>query len=202
MLPVTRMWADTQRHGRPAEYWWHRLRKFRNSFLVPRHKVWLTAAAGVPCSNTDNIGERKTWTQSEFCTWQNSVRGQEPPKFIYTVSQKRPTFDSLQTRFDCNNFWQGSQNVLYFPTSPNSCFCTTWGNRKPGNCEMHLNAACYLTKNTKHLKNITWSKLNHPSQSKRSTGCTTQDLGREHSILLSVTHMLFMNQVCHVSVAV
>jgi len=30
-----------------------------------------------------NIGERKTWTQSEFCTWQNSVTGQEPPK-MYT----------------------------------------------------------------------------------------------------------------------
>jgi len=22
------------------------------------------------------------------------------------------------------------QNILYFPTSPNLCFCTTWGNRK------------------------------------------------------------------------
>ena len=36
-------------------------------FLVPRQKVWLTAAARVPCSHTANIGERKTWTQSEFC---------------------------------------------------------------------------------------------------------------------------------------
>jgi len=26
-------------------------------FLVPRHKVWLTAAARVPCSNASNIGE-------------------------------------------------------------------------------------------------------------------------------------------------
>ena len=25
----------------------------------------------------------------------------------------------------------GNQNVLYFPTSPNLGFCTTWGNRKP-----------------------------------------------------------------------
>jgi len=40
---------------------------------------------GVPCSNAANIGERKTWTQSEFCTWQNSVRGQQPPKCIYSV---------------------------------------------------------------------------------------------------------------------
>ena len=28
----------------------------------------------------------------------------------------------------------GNQNVLYFPTSPNLCFCTTWGNRKSKNC--------------------------------------------------------------------
>jgi len=49
-------------------------------FLVARRKFWLTPAARVPCSNAANVGERKTWTQSEFCTWQNSVRGQEPPK--------------------------------------------------------------------------------------------------------------------------
>jgi len=48
-------------------------------FVVPRHKVWLTAAARVPCSNVGYIVERKTWMQSEFCRWQNSVRGQEPP---------------------------------------------------------------------------------------------------------------------------
>jgi len=54
-------------------------------FLVPRRKVWLSPAAGVPCSNAANIRERKTWTQSEFCTWQNSVKGQKPPKCIYSV---------------------------------------------------------------------------------------------------------------------
>jgi len=31
-------------------------------FLVQGRKVWLTLAAGVPCSNAANIGERKTWT--------------------------------------------------------------------------------------------------------------------------------------------
>ena len=40
-------------------------------------------AAGVLCSNAANIGKRKIWMQSEFCTWQNSVRRQEPPK-MYT----------------------------------------------------------------------------------------------------------------------
>jgi len=52
-------------------------------FLVPRRKVWLTLSAWVPCSNAVNIRECKSWTQSEFCTWQNSVRWQEPLK-IYT----------------------------------------------------------------------------------------------------------------------
>jgi len=49
-------------------------------FLVPHRKLWLTPAAQVPCSNGANIGEHKTSMQSEFCSWQNSVRGQETPK--------------------------------------------------------------------------------------------------------------------------
>jgi len=53
-------------------------------FLVPRRKVWLTAADGVPCSNAANIGERKTWMQSESCTGQNSVRGKRPEN-VYIV---------------------------------------------------------------------------------------------------------------------
>jgi len=84
------MWADAQRGGRLI---------YPNMdgavcessiipFLVPRRKVWLTPAAGAPCSNAGNIGERKTWMQSEFCRWQNSVRGQEPPKmYILCTSQ-------------------------------------------------------------------------------------------------------------------
>jgi len=43
------------------------------SFLVLRYKVCLTAAARVPHSNAANIKEPKTLTQSEFCTYQNSV---------------------------------------------------------------------------------------------------------------------------------
>ena len=70
------MWANAQRDGRPAK---HRWRPLLNS------TVWLTPTARVLCSNTTNIGECNTWTQSEFCTWQNSVRGQEPPKMIYSV---------------------------------------------------------------------------------------------------------------------
>jgi len=81
-LIITRMWADArpQRDGYPAAYRWRPLRKFRNSIPCTRRKVWLMLAAGVPCSNAANVGERKTWTQSEFCTGQNSVTGQEPQK--------------------------------------------------------------------------------------------------------------------------
>ena len=67
----------------------------------------------------------------------------------------------------------------------------------PEIASFHLNAACVFTKKHETVKNITWSELNHPSLSKRMTGCTRQDLGREHSILLSVTHMLCVSQVCH-----
>ena len=54
------------------------------SSIISRHKVWLTAAARVPWSNAANMGERKTWTQGDFCSWQNSVRGRAP-KCIYCV---------------------------------------------------------------------------------------------------------------------
>jgi len=54
-------------------------------FLVPRHKVWLMPAAGLPCSNAASIWEGKTWTQSEFCTWQNSITGISPWKCIYSA---------------------------------------------------------------------------------------------------------------------
>jgi len=49
-------------------------------FLVLRRKVWLTPTGPVPYSNAANIGERKICTQSEVCTWQTSVRGQNPRK--------------------------------------------------------------------------------------------------------------------------
>ena len=39
-------------------------------FRVPRRKVWLTPSGRVSCGNAVNMAERKTWTQSEFCTWQ------------------------------------------------------------------------------------------------------------------------------------
>jgi len=55
---------------------------------ISRRKVLLMPTARVPYSIDANIGERKTWTQSEFCTWQNFVRGQQPQKFTYSVPAK------------------------------------------------------------------------------------------------------------------
>jgi len=54
--------------------------------------------------------------------------------------------------------------------------------------------AFFTKKHETQLKNITWSELKHPSLSKQSSGSTRQDLGREHSILLCVTHMLCVSQ--------
>ena len=42
---------------------------FHNIEYAPfaqHRKVWLTPTTRVPCSNAANIGERKTWTQSDF----------------------------------------------------------------------------------------------------------------------------------------
>ena len=87
-----------------------------------------------------------------------------------------------------------NQNVLYFPTSRLHYLV----NSKPGNCAFLLKCCMFLTTNIRNtLKNITWSQLNHPSLSKRSTVCTRQDLGREHSILQYVTLKLDVYQVCH-----
>jgi len=88
-----------------------------------------------------------------------------------------------------------NHKVLYFPTSPNYCFCTTWGNRKPGNCVFSLKCCMLFAKNMKHIINITLSQLNHPKLSKWLTLCTRQDLGQEHSTLQYVILTLDIYQV-------
>jgi len=66
------MLANAQRDGHPAEYRWRPVlnaAKFGSRPLLDCRAVMLP------------IGERKTWrTQSEFCTWQNSVTEQQLPK--------------------------------------------------------------------------------------------------------------------------
>jgi len=44
----------------------------------------------------------------------------------------------------------GNQKVLHFPTSPNSCFCTTWGNRKPRKCIFSHKCCMLFTKSTRN----------------------------------------------------
>jgi len=81
----TRMWADAQRDGHPAVYRWHPLQKFHNSTACTMPQTLADATARVPCGNTANIVERKTWTQSEFCSCQNSVNYRaKAPKNAYT----------------------------------------------------------------------------------------------------------------------
>jgi len=53
------------------------------SSVIPFLAVWMTPGAGVPCSNAANTGERKT--QSQFCIWQNYVRGKSPQTCIYSA---------------------------------------------------------------------------------------------------------------------
>jgi len=67
---------------------------------IPLHKVWLTPTARVPCSNAANIRAQKTRTQSQFCTWQNSLRGQEPPKDVYIVYHPRRRPNVVQSLVD------------------------------------------------------------------------------------------------------
>jgi len=84
-----------------------------------------------------------------------------------------------------------------FPPHLTSASALPGETENPEIASFDLNAACFFTKKHETVKNITWSELNHALLSKRSTGCTRQDLGREHSILLSDTHMLGVSQVCH-----
>jgi len=86
----------------------------------------------------------------------------------------------------------GNQNVLYFPTSSNLCFCTTWENRKSQNCIFSLKCCMLFTKNTKHIKTS-------PGYSCTTLHCQNDQLDAQTGprILLSVTHMLYVNQICH-----
>jgi len=88
----------------------------------------------------------------------------------------------------------GNQNILYFPTSPNLCFCTTWGNRKPKNCVFSLQC-CML-----FLPKTTWHTLKYYLVT-ADPPFTVKTIDRMHQtgpgIVLSVTHMLYVNQDCH-----
>ena len=79
------MWADTQLDGCPAEYRWRLCESSVIPFLVPGHKVWLMAAAWVPCSRAANIGECKTWIKVNFRAGKIPLEDKSPWKCIYSV---------------------------------------------------------------------------------------------------------------------
>jgi len=56
-------------------------------FLVPRRKLWLTPAAGVPCSNAANTAERKTWTYTVNIAPGKIPSGARAPENVYIVYQ-------------------------------------------------------------------------------------------------------------------
>ena len=128
------MWANVQRDGRPAEYTC-RWRPELNAAKLGSRPLLDCRAVTLP------IGQRKIWrTQSEFCTWQNSVTEQQPPKmYIRRVSKNVPpcyNFDAHEWiliffgRNVTGTDKVGNQKTLCYATSSNLYFCTTWQNMK------------------------------------------------------------------------
>jgi len=66
-------------------------------FLVPRRKLWLTPAAGLPCSNDANIEEHKTWTQSDFLHLAKFHQGVRAPENVYIMYQPRRRPNIMQS---------------------------------------------------------------------------------------------------------
>jgi len=88
---------------------------------------------------------------------------------------------------------QSIRTVLYFLTSPNLCYCTTWGSRKPENCIFSLKWCMLFSKNTQNALKYHLVTAEPSFTVKTIDGM--QQIGP--SILLSVTHMLCVNQVSH-----
>ena len=74
-----------------------------------RRKVWLTPTIRVPCSNAVNIGERKTWMQSQFCTWWNSVIGGKSPRKCISLLYSVPAQETAKHRAKFG--WRPLSNV-------------------------------------------------------------------------------------------
>ena len=69
------------------EYRWLPLQKFRNSIpcTTPEHKVWLTAAARVPCTNAANIANARLGRKVNTATGKIPLGSKSPQKCIYSV---------------------------------------------------------------------------------------------------------------------
>ena len=138
----TRMWADAQRDGTLPNI---------GGALCSAPQSLADTATGVPCSNAANIEERKTWTQSELCSWQNSLRGKSPRKCVNSVpaqkmAKHRAKFGWLpMSRRSCSN--EGKTRIpLKFagvPQQPNRSQPLV-GRRSPY-CEDMWRRYCCLT---------------------------------------------------------
>jgi len=70
-----------------------------------------------------------------------------PPLTCYNID----THSSITIIFGISVTEQvGNQNVLYFPTSPKLCFCTTRENRKTDNCIFSLKCCMLFTNTTRN----------------------------------------------------
>jgi len=97
----SRMWADAKRDGRPAEHRWRTLRKFRNSIPCTTQKSLADARCWPECRAVMlPIYENARLRRSEFCTWENSVRGAKAAKkCIYSVPAQDMAKD--RAKFGC-----------------------------------------------------------------------------------------------------
>ena len=68
-------------------------------FLVPRRKVWLTPAAGVPCSNAANIENARLGRKVNFAPGKIPSGGKSPEN-VYTVHQPRRWPNIVQSLVD------------------------------------------------------------------------------------------------------
>jgi len=73
---ITRMWANAERDGPLPNI---------GGALCSTPQRLVAPSARAPCSNAANRRAQDLRTQSEFCTCQNFVTGQQPPK-MYTLS--------------------------------------------------------------------------------------------------------------------
>jgi len=100
-----------------------------SEFITP--SSWLyTAVTHISAINHDRV---LNITSGCMTTWM--MKGAHHSTLnIHHVSKKRPTFSLLQLLMDFDIFGNnvtdkvGNQKTLYYATSNNLCFCTTWQN--------------------------------------------------------------------------
>jgi len=120
-----------------------------------------------------------------------------PPLTCYNLD----VHDPITIIFGGRSFTKkvGNQTMLCYPTSSIWWFCTTLRNRKPRNCVFSLKHCCIANEHKTH-SNYHLVAVELPFIPK-VIDCMHQTiktyLEREHSILLSVTCTLYVNQVCH-----